>query len=185
MSGFVKKAVVWLGLNEEYPDDDRMAPATTAPARSPRPSVDPGPAARPVSTHRAEPSRPVRPANEAAPMRSVEPTVRAIPMEESPHAQPLIGTVRPVAIPSTTKPQVIIPKSFNDAQLVADHFKDATPVIVNMQNAERDLARRLIDFSSGLCYGLGGQMERVAEQVYLLTPDEVTVSDEERERFSD
>ena len=83
----------------------------------------------------------------------------------------------------TAKPQVIVPASFNDAQSVADAFKDAKPVIVNLQTAERDLARRLIDFSSGLCYGLGGQMERVAEQVYLLTPNDVVVSDEERERF--
>ncbi|MGI9607987.1 MAG: cell division protein SepF [Acidimicrobiales bacterium] len=185
MSGFVKKAVVWLGLNEEYPEGERMAPASTAPSRTPRPAVEPGPAARPAQTHRAEATRPVRPVTESAPTRTVEPTVRAIPMEEPARSQPLIGTVRPVSAPSNTKPQVIIPKSFNDAQIVADHFKDSTPVIVNMQNAERDLARRLIDFSSGLCYGLGGQMERVAEQVYLLTPDEVTVSDEERERFSE
>jgi cell division inhibitor SepF len=67
---------------------------------------------------------------------------------------------------------------------VADAFKDQTPVIVNMQSAERDLARRLIDFSSGLCYGLGGQMERVAESVYLLTPTDVEVDDEERHRYS-
>ena len=95
-----------------------------------------------------------------------------------------IGTVRPVTMPATTKPQLIIPKSFNDAQAVADAFKDQTPVIVNMQSAERDLARRLIDFSSGLCYGLGGQMERVAESVYLLTPTDVEVDDEERHRYS-
>ena len=52
-----------------------------------------------------------------------------------------------------------------------------------MQNAERDLARRLIDFSSGLCYGLGGQMEKVARDVYLLTPDDVEVADEDRENY--
>ncbi len=95
-----------------------------------------------------------------------------------------VGTVRPIAMSTTTKPQLIIPKSFNDAQAVADAFKDKTPVIVNMQSAERDLARRLIDFSSGLCYGLGGQMERVAESVYLLTPTDVEVDDEERHRYS-
>ena len=87
-------------------------------------------------------------------------------------------------MPRTTKPQLIIPKSFNDAQEVADAFRDSKPVIVNIQNAERDLARRLIDFSSGLCYGLGGQMEKVAKDVYLLTPDEVEVSDEERQNFN-
>ena len=56
-------------------------------------------------------------------------------------------------------------------------------MIVNLQGVDRDLARRLIDFASGLCYGLGGQMERVANQVYLLTPTNVEVSAEERRRL--
>ena len=84
----------------------------------------------------------------------------------------------------TKKPQVIIPTSFNDAQDVADKFRDSKPVIVNMQSAERDLARRMIDFSSGLCYGLGGQMEKVAKDVYLLTPTDVEVADEDRQQYS-
>jgi cell division inhibitor SepF len=54
---------------------------------------------------------------------------------------------------------------------------------MNLQGADRDLSRRLIDFASGLCYGLGGQMERVANQVYLLTPTNVEVSPEERRRL--
>ena len=128
------------------------------------------------------------------PGQATEATVRAVPMGEtskydddqpSPRRQEAAsGTVRAVPMAKTTKPQVVIPKSFNDAQDVADLFKDAKPVIVNMQNAERDLARRLIDFSSGLCYGLGGQMEKVAKDVYLLTPDDVEVDDAERERYA-
>jgi cell division inhibitor SepF len=92
------------------------------------------------------------------------------------------AVVRP--LPSgSSKPFVVGPRSFNDAQEVADKFKVNVPVIVNLQGVERDLARRLVDFSSGLCYGLGGQMERVANQVYLLTPSEVEVSPEERRRL--
>ncbi len=60
-----------------------------------------------------------------------------------------------------------------------------TPVIVNLQNVERDLSRRLIDFASGLCYGLGGTMEKVANQVYLLTPSNVEISAEERRRLQE
>ena len=114
-------------------------------------------------------------------------TVRAIPMDDDPQARPqqgsAIGAVRAVALPKTVKPRVIVPQSFNDAQVVADTFREPKPVIVNMQSAERDLARRLIDFSSGLCYGLGGQMEKVAKDVYLLTPDEVEVADEDRDNY--
>ena len=108
-------------------------------------------------------------------------------MDDDPQARPqqgsAIGAVRAVALPKTVKPRVIVPQSFNDAQVVADTFREPKPVIVNMQSAERDLARRLIDFSSGLCYGLGGQMEKVAKDVYLLTPDEVEVADEDRDNY--
>jgi cell division inhibitor SepF len=54
---------------------------------------------------------------------------------------------------------------------------------MNLQGVPRDLSRRLIDFASGLCYGIGGQMEKVANSVYLLTPSNVEVSAEERRRL--
>ena len=86
---------------------------------------------------------------------------------------------------SNAKPHVVVPDSFNEAQEVADKFKGGQPVIMNLQGADRDLSRRLIDFASGLCYGLGGQMERVGNQVYLLTPANVEVSAEERRRLQE
>jgi cell division inhibitor SepF len=93
------------------------------------------------------------------------------------------GVLRSLAPGSATKPFVVGPTSFNDAQDVADKFKVNVPVILNLQGVDRDLSRRIIDFASGLCYGLGGQMERVANQVYLLTPNDVEVSLEERRRL--
>ena len=63
-----------------------------------------------------------------------------------------------------------MPRSFNDAQKVADSLKSEVPVIVNLQTAESDLAKRLIDFSSGLTYALDGSMQRVADRVFLLDP---------------
>ncbi len=93
------------------------------------------------------------------------------------------AVVRPLPAAAGSKPFVVGPTSFNDAQDVADKFKINVPVILNLQGVERDLARRIIDFASGLCYGLGGQMERVANQVYLLTPSDVEVSPEERRRL--
>jgi cell division inhibitor SepF len=93
------------------------------------------------------------------------------------------AVVRPLPTVAPSKPFVVGPASFNDAQEVADKFKINVPVILNLQGVERDLSRRIIDFASGLCYGLGGQMERVANQVYLLTPSDVEVSPEERRRL--
>ena len=80
---------------------------------------------------------------------------------------------------------VVAPVSFNDAQEIGDKLKVSQPVIVNLQNVDRDLARRIIDFSSGLAYGLGGQMDRVADQVFLLTPSNVEVSAEEKRRLQE
>jgi len=81
---------------------------------------------------------------------------------------------------STAKVHVIEPKSFNDAEQIGAKFKNDTPVIVNLQNIDRDLAKRLIDFVSGLTYGLDGGIQRVAEMVFLLTPANVEVSAEDR-----
>jgi cell division inhibitor SepF len=78
---------------------------------------------------------------------------------------------------------LVIPKSFNDAQQIADKFKDSIPVILNLQGAETDLAKRLIDFASGLTYALDGGMQRIADKVFMLTPRNVEISAEERARL--
>ena len=77
----------------------------------------------------------------------------------------------------------VAPKSFNDVQDVADKFKDSIPVILNLQGTDTDLAKRLIDFSSGLTYAMDGGMQRIADKVFLLTPRNVEVSAEERARL--
>jgi cell division inhibitor SepF len=78
---------------------------------------------------------------------------------------------------------LVVPKSFNDAQQVADRFKDHIPVILNLQGTETDLAKRLIDFASGLTYALDGGMQRIADKVFMLTPRNVEISAEERARL--
>jgi cell division inhibitor SepF len=78
---------------------------------------------------------------------------------------------------------LVIPKSFNDAQQIADRFKDSVPVILNLQSAETDLSKRLIDFASGLTYALDGGMQRIADKVFMLTPRNVEISAEERARL--
>jgi cell division inhibitor SepF len=78
---------------------------------------------------------------------------------------------------------LVIPKSFNDAQQIADQFKDSIPVILNLQGTDTELSKRLIDFASGLTYALDGGMQRIADKVFLLTPRNVEVSAEERARL--
>jgi cell division inhibitor SepF len=75
---------------------------------------------------------------------------------------------------------LVIPKSFNDAQQIADKFKDNVPVVLNLQGTDSDLSKRLIDFASGLTYALDGGMQRIADKVFMLTPRNVQISAEER-----
>jgi cell division inhibitor SepF len=79
------------------------------------------------------------------------------------------STVR-LAPPAPAEPLTVRPQRFEHAQEVADKFKSGQPVIMNIEGSDRADSRRLIDFASGLCYGLDGTMEKVATGVYLLKP---------------
>ncbi len=100
--------------------------------------------------------------------------------------EPPTETVAAARAPAiAAKVHVLEPHSFNDAQEVGDRLKGGQPVILNLQGLERDLQRRLIDFSSGLCYALTGTMAKAADHVFLLTPPNVEVTDDEKERLRD
>lgn len=188
-----RKAMVYLGLGEdaeydeygrEYGDEPDRGARERPPVRqaaSPTPSSYPDEpsgigAVRPISSRGPEP-------READLGRTVAPGGATVGAAGNGTHRPRPQVVRPVAVTPNAKPFVVMPTSFNEAQDVADRYKGSQPVIMNLQVADRDLSRRLIDFASGLCYGLGGQMERVANQVYLLTPTNVEVSPEERRRL--
>jgi cell division inhibitor SepF len=156
-----------LGPDEEYEDYD------LDPQR-----VPPRPEPVAASTRAAAPARSVG--------RDAGPSVRAVTAAGGGEpSKPRPAVVRPVPAAANAKPYVVAPSSFNHAQEVADKFKASQAVIINLQGVDRDLSRRIIDFASGVCYGLGGHMERVASQVYLLTPTNVEVSAEERRRLQE
>jgi cell division inhibitor SepF len=73
------------------------------------------------------------------------------------------------------------PKEFEEIQIIADNFKENIPVIINLQKADQGLAKRVIDFCSGLTYALEGNIKKVADKVFLITPHNVEVSSEEKE----
>jgi cell division inhibitor SepF len=109
------------------------------------------------------------------------PALRPLRDEGTLMTRPSVVRTMPATPP---KVQIVEPRGFNDAQEVGDRLKDNVPVILNLQGIDRDLQRRLIDFSSGLAYALNATMARVADQVFLLTPSNVEVTDEEKERLS-
>jgi cell division inhibitor SepF len=122
------------------------------------------------------------PETEPAPVRRMRPqAVREVSADAE-------GVVRTIPSPRPSSGAAAIhksePKRFNEAREVADRFKEGTAVIMNLQGTEDATARRLVDFASGLVYGLDGKIELVANRVYLLSPADVEVSAEERERIA-
>ncbi|TMC67686.1 MAG: cell division protein SepF [Chloroflexi bacterium] len=103
-------------------------------------------------------------------------------VDEQPARLRRVDSPAPVG-PAPASVHLVVPRSFNDAQQIADKFKDNIPVILNLQGADTELSKRLIDFASGLTYALEGGMQRVADKVFLLTPSNVEVSAEERARM--
>ena len=174
MPGMWQKTMVYLGLKDddegyEYDYDELDLAQEEFADAQPTPSVE-----RPI-----KPAKPVR-REPASPAVKVQPRVRALPVEDAEPGR--VPTIRPMAATSP-RVHVVEPQGFNDAQEVGDRLKSDQPVIINLQGLGRDLQRRLIDFSSGLTYAIGGSMARVADQVFLLTPSNVEVSQEEKDHL--
>jgi cell division inhibitor SepF len=106
--------------------------------------------------------------------------------DDEPIAASRTRTLRPVDNGGAdVQVHLVIPRNFNDAQQVADQFKRQVPVILNLQTADHELSKRMIDFCSGLTYAMDGGMQRIAEKMFLLTPRNVEVSAEEKARLID
>jgi cell division inhibitor SepF len=199
MASMWRRAMVYLGLqdddeldyNSEYePYGDYGEPADEPP--NPRARRDPGPDPADGRVHDSGTVR-TRPdtrdyaaeygAPEPAPAPA--PAPRAVPRGEDPSgvSAPRPSVVRTIGPTSAARVHVVEPQGFNDAQEVGDRLKANQPVILNLQGLPRELQRRLIDFSSGLAYAVAGSMQRVADQVFLLTPSNVEVSQEEKDRL--
>ena len=157
----------YLGLsNEEAYDDYDMSMEYERPARGARPEAPLRRGYEPEyssETPRPAPRGP-RIDDTGATRRPDDSGLQVRPVG-APRTAP---TVR--AVPSAGDTATIRPRNFNDAQAIADHFKDGVPVIVNLEGADREMARRVIDFASGMCYALSGTMEKVGSGVYLLKP---------------
>ena len=132
-------------------------------------------------------TRDVRPVREAPPTPTRdygEPTVRPLPRDEPPSGVTVTKPAVVRAVPTTAaKVHVVEPHGFNDAPEIGDRVKENQAVVLNLQDVPRELQRRLIDFSSGLAYAVGGSMARVADSVFLITPLNVHLSEEEKEKL--
>ena len=191
MPGMFRRAMVYLGLVED--DYDEMYDAGYD---------DPvgGPALPPQGQYpqQAQQGWPQTYGRQAPPAEPdpIPTGVRPLPAGYAPGGRSTtgetgIGTVtpRPNLVRSVTpltsvRPHIIVAREFGDAQEIGRRFRDAQAVIANLQAAERPLRRRLIDFCSGLAFG-AGKMDKVADGVFLLTPSNVEVSEDEKRRLEE
>jgi len=109
-------------------------------------------------------------------------------LQRAREAAPRGGQVAPgpgmQAVPQV-KMHIVEPRTFSEAQSIADKFRDGMPVIMNLTMTDPDLAKRLIDFASGLTYGLRGGLQKVSDKVFMLTPANVDVSAVQRAALRD
>src|SRR5512132_466785 len=161
------RTLVYFGIaeeeeDEEWDEDGYVTNEELERTYAERPNV------RRLSTSRRQNQFDDWPDSEPAPGRA------ASSRQRRPDLQPVPAQT------SSVRVHLVVPRSFNDAQTIADRFKDYTPVILNLQGIDSELSKRLIDFASGLTYALGGGMQRIADKVFLLTPANVEVSAEQR-----
>jgi cell division inhibitor SepF len=166
---FFRRAMDYLGLSgEEAYDDYDMSMEYERPQRAGRPASEQGRRSNFDPEYSSETQRPA-----ARPMRVDDTGAARRPDDSGLQVRP-VGTARTSptvrTIPSSGETVTVRPRNFNQAQEIADHFKDGVPVIVNLEGADREMSRRIIDFASGMCYALSGTMEKVGSGVYLLKP---------------
>lgn len=209
MASMWRRAMVYLGLQDDDELDyggeyetygDYGEPADEPPpARPRREAPDETRASRGTGTVRTRHAEPEyesdygaeygadygAPAEAVAAPAPPPPGPRVVAPREEPSgvSGPRPSVVRTIGPTTAARVHVVEPQGFNDAQEVGDRLKANQPVILNLQGLPRELQRRLIDFSSGLAYAVAGNMQRVANQVFLLTPSNVEVSQEEKDRL--
>jgi cell division inhibitor SepF len=206
MPGFIKKTAVYLGLSEgedpyAYEDEDYESaePAEAEASEEEReeefvprfaqqpPRYSEAAASRPQQSAAEQEVRPLFLADQ--PRRSTVP----VPARQS------ASSIRPTAVavlPDSYERNgsgggepyritTLHPQRYDDARTIGEHFRDGTPVIMNLSEMGDSDAKRLVDFAAGLVFGLRGSIERVTQKVFLLSPANVDVTAEDKARIAE
>ncbi len=160
MAGAMRKVGVYLGLLEDTDryEDDYYADDVDQDSRD---SVDRAPATRPV--HAVRDDRPTR-----------DNTVASLAERR-----------RPTQMAELSRITTLHPRNYNEARTIGEHFREGIPVIMNLSEMDDDDAKRLVDFSAGLVFATRGTIERVTSKVFLLSPPNVSVAAEDKQRIAE
>ena len=167
MADTLKKAAVWLGLvsdnnyaQSEYGADDvtQEVPREVERAQAPVPAG--------AQQAAAVPAAPVPAAATVTELESRRPVAPA------PRTADLSRII------------TVTPRTYNEARTIGERFRDGVPVIMNLGEMENADAKRLVDFAAGLIFGLHGSIDRITSKVFLLSPPNVNVTAEDKERIA-
>ncbi|NYV75168.1 MULTISPECIES: cell division protein SepF [Streptomyces] len=212
MAGAMRKMAVYLGLVEDDgydgrgfdPDDD------FEPELDPEPERD---RHRHESVHTSHSSHSSHGSHQPQREESVRVVQPPAPREPAPASvAPAVETSRPARIAPVASitqerqsleksapvimPKVVSerepyrittlhPRTYNEARTIGEHFREGTPVIMNLTEMDDTDAKRLVDFAAGLVFGLHGSIERVTQKVFLLSPANVDVTAEDKARIAE
>ncbi|MFC8277437.1 cell division protein SepF [Streptomyces sp. NPDC057271] len=199
MAGAMRKMAVYLGLVEDDgydgrgfdPDDDFEPELEPEPERERRHQP-------PRQVEREEPMRvvqqptPREPVAHAASLsaESGRPA-RIAPVASITPERPSLEKNAPVIMPKVVSERepyritTLHPRTYNEARTIGEHFREGTPVIMNLTEMDDTDAKRLVDFAAGLVFGLHGSIERVTQKVFLLSPANVDVTAEDKARIAE
>ncbi|MET9799828.1 cell division protein SepF [Streptomyces sp. NPDC006368] len=198
MAGAMRKMAVYLGLVEDDgydgrgfdPDDDFEPELEPEPERDRRRHSAP-----PLQAEREEPVRVVpQPPVQREPVplaaESGRPA-RIAPVASITPERPSLEKNAPVIMPKVVSERepyritTLHPRTYNEARTIGEHFREGTPVIMNLTEMDDTDAKRLVDFAAGLVFGLHGSIERVTQKVFLLSPANVDVTAEDKARIAE
>lgn len=200
MAGAMRKMAVYLGLVEDDgydgrgfdPDDDFEPELEPEPERDRRRHQPAHQVER--EREREEPVRTVQPPAQREPVQlpaeSGRPA-RIAPVASITPERPNMEKNAPVIMPKVVSERepyritTLHPRTYNEARTIGEHFREGTPVIMNLTEMDDIDAKRLVDFAAGLVFGLHGSIERVTQKVFLLSPANVDVTAEDKARIAE
>ncbi|MGK5639328.1 cell division protein SepF [Streptomyces sp. URMC 126] len=196
MAGAMRKMAVYLGLVEDDGYDGRGFD----PDNEFEPEPEPDRRRQQHQQHQAQQTQTDEPVRVAQPPAQREPApltaetgrpARIAPVSSITPERHSLEKNAPVIMPKVVSERepyritTLHPRTYNEARTIGEHFREGTPVIMNLTEMDDTDAKRLVDFAAGLVFGLHGSIERVTQKVFLLSPANVDVTAEDKARIAE